>query len=124
MSRYAVLDDESSCDDESTSHKADVLALLQNQNASVALMTIPPQSGGSYVIRSDPMTGVNWSNTDTPVDTGFSAADIEACVRVVSGLGNCCILLRTFLTFSDRDKFELIQATSIETIACCTASIS
>jgi hypothetical protein len=102
MSRYATLlsDDSSDSDEDPVPAKGKAKGKGKGKgnhtltaeagsksSSSTAASAAPRQSGGSYAQRSDPITGVDWSNTGAPVDTGFSAEDIEACIRVVTGLG-------------------------------------
>lgn len=95
MSRFAtLLDDGSDSDASSTAGKRELQTIelvtvpSQQQEGS----SVPKQSGGTYAQRSDPMTGVDWGKAGAPVDTGFSAEDVEACVRVVSGLGGVMLV--------------------------------
>lgn len=88
MSRYAtLLSDVSDSDSESPARGAPAASTTAMVCAAAEEPSgTPKQSGGTYAQRADPMTGVDWGK-DTPVDTGFSQEDIEACVRVVAGLG-------------------------------------
>lgn len=93
MSRYAtLLDDgsdsdsdaaESAADGKQGQSRTDIVVQSADQKSSDA----PRQSGGSYAQRADPITGVDWAGGGAPVDTGFSDADVQACIRVVTGLG-------------------------------------
>lgn len=128
MSRFSAFIEHSSNSDDSEA-EADTGTLSSDKallNAREAV-EIPRQHGGSFAQRSDPITGVDWSNAMDPVQTGFSDEDIEACVRVVAGLGTfrpmmflwkifliCIVLLR--------QKSKSFQTSPIKTVTRCPAS--
>ena len=88
MSRYAALqsDEESDAGRNSTSEETQLQVISLPVTTSNSAAPPPRQSGGTYAHRSDPITGVNWLDS-SPVDIGFSMSDIDACTRVVEGLG-------------------------------------
>jgi hypothetical protein len=47
----------------------------------------PPQSGGSFAERRDPLTGVSMGNSTDANPLEFDPLDVEACLRVVTAVG-------------------------------------
>lgn len=113
MSRFATLLEEDDSDgDTDDARMSEPISSAVVTMSAAADSIVPRQSGGSYAQRADPVTGVDWGGTGPPVDTGFSDADVEACIRVVTGLGmaasvslkECCLSRCTCTSYCNTGK--------------------